>query len=154
MPLLRDEGRQWPALELRAGALPFRHCGQDIELLLIRRTGSPFWSIPKGHLSAGRQPWETAANEAMEEAGASGRICTERLGSYVHVKTPKHASGFAEPVEVLLFPLEVERLDERWLEMASRERCWFGRDEAMGLVVQSKLRDLVADFQPSRLLVA
>src|SRR5690606_25585077 len=53
----------------QSAALPFRQQGGKLEVMLItsRRTGR--WGVPKGGIQAGMTPWESAAEEAAEEAG-------------------------------------------------------------------------------------
>ena len=155
MALVPGFERQWPMLDLRAGAFPYRHGkGGEIDLLLIRRTGQSCWSMPKGHVMAGRELHEAAAIEAHEEAGIRGRIERDAIGSFVHVKAPPRGLSFAEAVEVVLFPLEVQHVSTRWPEMAVRERRWAPAAEAVRLVPPGRLGELIREFEASRLLVA
>ena len=142
--------RQWPALDVRAGALPFRlgQTGQS-EILLIRRLGRHDWSIPKGRLMAFREPHEAARIEAHEEAGIYGRVGSDPIGSYLHVKAPGAYGRRNEVVEVVVFPLEVDRIAATWPEMALRERQWLPPADAITLVGSGKLREIIAGFAPA-----
>jgi 8-oxo-dGTP pyrophosphatase MutT (NUDIX family) len=145
--------RDWPSQELRAGVLPFRRtAGEGVEFLLIRHQNHRFWSVPKGQLMAGRTPCETAAIEAYEEAGVSGRISPTALGSYLHAKSSRRAGDWAHVVEVVLFPLEVDEILVRWPEMALRERRWVRPQEGVELVAPGQLRKILADFRPDRVM--
>ena len=142
--------RQWPALDLRAGALPFRlGLTGHPEVLLIRRLGRDDWSIPKGRLMAFREPHESARIEAHEEAGIYGRVGSEPIGSYLHVKAPGAYGRRNEVVEVVVFPLEVDRIAATWPEMAVRERQWLLPADAITLVESEKLREIIAGFAPA-----
>lgn len=146
-------GRQWPSLDLRAGALPWRLAGSEPELLLIRRHGQAGWAIPKGRLMAFRAIGETARLEAYQEAGVRGLVGDESIGSYIHLKTSMFQGRQSEAVEVIVFPLQVAGLESHWPEMDVRERRWARAAEVPALVASEKLRDIILAFEP-RLAVA
>lgn len=143
--------RQWPALDLRAGALPYRPTGDGgFEILLIRRRDRDVWSIPKGRLMIFRSAPDSARVEAREEAGVHGRVGRDPLGSYLHVKGTGTNGRRSEAVEVVVFPLEVEEVAATWREMDERERRWVRPDEAAGLVASIHLRNIIAAFAPAQ----
>lgn len=147
--------RQWPSLALRAGVLPYRTAaGGETEILLIRRRGHVHWSIPKGKPIAGRELHEAAAIEAFEEAGVTGNIYPDALGSYLHDKTPKLIGERPKIVEVVTFALEVGSVELQWLEMDSRERQWVSPKKAVDLVRPGQLREMISAFAPGRVLEA
>ena len=145
--------RRWPNLAIRAGVIAFRatHDG-SIEFMLIRRRDQTFWSVPKGHPMQGRALHEAASIEAHEEAGISGSVEPEPLGSYLHAKTPANIGIAPQFVEVVLFPLEVHGMSLRWPEMDFRERCWFRKDRAVESVASGQLREILSTFTSSRIL--
>ena len=53
-------------------------------LITSRRTGC--WIFPKGSLMEGLAPWESAAQEAFEEAGVEGHVDPAPLGTYRTLK--------------------------------------------------------------------
>ncbi|MAK81656.1 NUDIX domain-containing protein, partial [Phenylobacterium sp.] len=65
----------------QAGAVPYRVTDKGVSVLLVtsRRTGR--WVFPKGGLMNGRTPWESAAQEALEEAGVEGEVEDVALGA-------------------------------------------------------------------------
>jgi len=139
--------RQWPALDVRAGALPFRMAADGgPEILLIRRRGRDVWSIPKGRFMIFRSASDSARIEAKEEAGVHGRVGCEALGSYLHVKGAGTSGRRSEAVEVIVFPLEVDEIAVSWREMEQRERQWVRLDDAAELISSSHLRNIIADF--------
>ena len=105
-----------PALR-QSGALPYAIVNDRVVFLLVtsRKTGR--WIFPKGSISAGMTPWDSAAKEALEEAGVSGQVGTNPIGAYRN--TDKGV-----PVEIDLYPLRVETQLEAWQEMDQRLRHW------------------------------
>lgn len=56
-------------VEKSAGAIVCYRGGEQIEYLLLKHTGTDFWSFPKGLIEPGERLEETARREAEEEAG-------------------------------------------------------------------------------------
>jgi 8-oxo-dGTP pyrophosphatase MutT (NUDIX family) len=102
----------------QSGALPYSLVDGRVVFLLItsRRTGR--WIFPKGDVEPGMNPWESAAVEAMEEAGVSGEIAVEPIGSY---RSSASMDG-SSLVDVDLYPLKVESQLDVWKEMDQRLR--------------------------------
>lgn len=89
-----------------------------------------------------KTPWEAAEIEAMEEAGVSGKIASERLGSFHYEKLQD--DGSALTCEVAVYPLLVEKLHKDWKERAERTRRWFTPREAAKAVDETELKDLLS----------
>src|SRR5262249_10274641 len=66
----------------QAAAIPFLS-GQ---VCLVTSRSGRRWVIPKGCLEPGKTSGEIALQEAWEEAGLSGILQQEPIGSYVYVK--------------------------------------------------------------------
>lgn len=120
--MLRELFRNWttphPVPVIRqSGALPYALVDGKVVFLLVtsRRTGR--WIFPKGSISAGMTPWDSAAKEALEEAGVAGEIGTHPLGSYRNMDK-------GVPVDVELYPLRVDSQLSVWDEMDQRLRHW------------------------------
>ncbi|HEX4272082.1 MAG TPA: NUDIX domain-containing protein, partial [Rhizomicrobium sp.] len=73
-PLFREHGSQVAALCWRTRPA--------LEVLLITSLNSRRWILPKGWLMPGLSDGQSAAREALEEAGVTGVIATTPLGSY------------------------------------------------------------------------
>ncbi|WP_017873587.1 NUDIX domain-containing protein [Candidatus Caldatribacterium saccharofermentans] len=58
-----------------SGGVVVQRKGSSFEVLLIRKRGSPFWTLPKGHLEGGESEEAAALREVAEETG-----CVPRLG--------------------------------------------------------------------------
>lgn len=145
--MLREFLNHWnPKVETtpgmrQAGALPYSEVEGRVVFLLItsRRTGR--WIFPKGDIELGMTPWESAANEALEEAGVSGQISSEPVGSY------RSSSDGSTLVDVDLYPLRVETQLDVWKEMDQRLRHWAVLPEARRLLNDSALSRLAVKLQ-------
>jgi 8-oxo-dGTP pyrophosphatase MutT (NUDIX family) len=104
--------------------LPYRISSAfGTEVLLVTSRETKRWIIPKGWPTKRKEPWESAAREATEEAGVVGKIGRESIGSYSYRKRLR--SGKDVVCEVLVFPLKVKRQQRRWREQGERECAWF-----------------------------
>jgi 8-oxo-dGTP pyrophosphatase MutT (NUDIX family) len=133
------------AVRVQHGALPYR-VGRDgaVEILLVTSRGTRRWIIPKGWPIKGLKPAKSAAREAYEEAGVRGAIGSKAIGSFVYDKGLE--DGVTVPCEVGVFPLKVERQHKTWPERHERETRWCGPEEALDLLDDRGLRDVVAGF--------
>ncbi|MEQ8267632.1 MAG: NUDIX hydrolase [Parvibaculum sp.] len=127
------------AIERQAGAIPYAVIDGQVAVLLVtsRRTGR--WIFPKGGLMAGLTAHETAAQEALEEAGVEGTVADVPLGSW---RTIKRRGVRMTPIEVDMFPLLVSLQHEEWIEKEQRRRHWAGLREARQLLSDPRLADL------------
>ncbi len=132
-------------LRTQFGALPYRLRDGKVEFLLITSRGTGRWIIPKGWPMDGETPAGAAATEAMEEAGARGKLSEQVVGFYAYSKTYK---GDDLPCVVAVFPLRVKKLMKDYPEKGERKRKWFGRKEALAAVSEPELRRIIKDFRP------
>jgi len=127
-------------------ALPWRRRGETIEFLLITSRETKRWVIAKGNLMADLSNHQAAAQEAYEEAGVQGDICSDVLGSYVYDKRFK--DGRIVPCVVDVYPLEVLIQLGAWPEADQRKRQWMSATEAAASVDEPELAQLVLGFKP------
>ena len=92
----------------------------------------------------GRRPHDAAAQEALEEAGVTGKVSKQTLGAFHYLK--RAPTGDALPCKVMVFPLVVTRQLKTWPERKQRVTCWFSLAEAARLVQEPELRQLIAEF--------
>lgn len=129
--------------ELRqAGAMPYALIDGRVAFLLITSRRSGKWIFPKGAIEPGTTPWESAAMEALEEAGVSGEIASEPVGSY---RASTGGDG-ATLVDVDLYPLKVTAQHESWREKDQRLRHWATLAEARRLLADPILGRLAANL--------
>lgn len=142
--MLREFLKNWnPRIETpdglrQAGALPYAVVEGRVAFLLIttRRTGR--WIFPKGGLEIGLAPWESAAHEALEEAGVTGEISQVPVGSY----RASIGGSSATLVDVDLYPLLVTQQLDEWREKGQRLRHWATLTEAKRLLADRSLAAL------------
>jgi 8-oxo-dGTP pyrophosphatase MutT (NUDIX family) len=138
-PLFREHGIQVAALCWRTSP---RH---GVEVLLITSLNSKRWIIPKGWPEAELSPAENAAREAFEEAGVTGKISAEPVGSYHYLKEKKVVGGM--PCTVKVFALAVTKQLDDWPEKGAREMLWLSPEQAAVKVSEPALRQLLKNFR-------
>ena len=110
-------------------------------ILLVTSRDTGRWVLPKGNLMVGIAPHRAAAREAEEEAGVRGTIARKPLGRFPYRKW-RSAKRF-ELAKVDVFALKVHEEMSSWKEQGQRQRRWFTRDEAAGMVDEPELRKLI-----------
>jgi 8-oxo-dGTP pyrophosphatase MutT (NUDIX family) len=125
-------------------ALPYRVTAEGIEILLITTRRTKRWIVPKGWPIEGLEPFESAAQEALEEAGLSGEVHNEAIGFFTYLKELRH--GINVPCQVRVFPLRVTRQRKTWAEKDVREFRWVALVEAADMVDEPGLRRLILRF--------
>jgi 8-oxo-dGTP pyrophosphatase MutT (NUDIX family) len=103
--------------------------------LLLSRSGKR-WVIPKGRIEAGQTAGETALMEAWEEAGLSGVLRRQPVGSY-------HYEKCGRTFHVLVFLMEVTSVADNWPEKDSRTCRWLAVERAMEHVKHTGLHRLL-----------
>src|SRR5690606_39497737 len=73
----------------QVAALPWRRGANGLEILLITSRETRRWVTPKGGRMAGRTDAEAAAQEALEQAGVTGRIVEAPYGTFRYLKILK-----------------------------------------------------------------
>lgn len=129
---------------LQVAALPWRIGQAGLEIMLITSRESRRWVLPKGWPEAREPLSEAAAREAGEEAGLSGTVSHVEVGRYFYAKSL--ADGQDVPCEVLVYPLQVAEVANKWKERRERERQWFTGDEAARQVAEPDLGEIIIAF--------
>lgn len=96
---------------------------------------------PKGWIEPGRTAAEAATLEALEEAGAIGKIVEPELGRFTDI----NADG--APREVRVFALAVDRVLDHWQEESTRRRKWMTVEEATEAVCKHGLAGLLEKLE-------
>ena len=138
-----------PDREPRAqfAALPWRrNAAGEVDVLLITSRETRRWVIPKGWPIKGKSSAKSAAREAFEEAGVTGKVKKRPVGTYAYDKRLKN--GRLQRVRVTVFALEVDREAEAWPEAGQREKLWAAPAEAARAVDEPELMVLLATFHP------
>jgi len=136
--------------QTQVAALCYRRgSGKSLEILLITSRNTRRWIPPKGWPIDGLTPDQAAAQEALEEAGAKGRVHPVSLGRYDYLHDPEQDGN--PPVEAYIFPLEVKKFAENFKEKGQRKVKWFSPKKAAMMVREPKLRKIIRNFDPSAL---
>lgn len=114
--------------------------------LLITSRKTKRWIIPRGNPIPGLSPAQSAAQEAYEEAGLTGVVSPEEIGTYRYDK--QRRTGPSVLANVHVFPLRTTIQSGRWPERHQRDWKWFTRAEAVEAVDEPGLKELIAAFDP------
>ena len=119
----------------QSAVLPVRRQGDHLKILMITSRRGKRWIIPKGIIEADLSPADSAAKEALEEAGVLGVVFPEKMGIFRYKK-------WGDICHVQVFVLRVTEVLESWQE-DFRQRAWLDLEEAMGRIKEADLRALL-----------
>jgi 8-oxo-dGTP pyrophosphatase MutT (NUDIX family) len=129
---------------LQVAALPWRKTKDGVEVMLVTSRDTGRWVLPKGWPEFGEQFCEAAAREAGEEAGLKGAISSQEAGRYYYSKSLAH--GDTVRCEVLVYPLEVDDVADKWKEKGQRKRKWVSPAKAAEMVAETDLGKMILAF--------
>lgn len=112
-----------------------------LRILMVTSRDTGRWVMPKGWIIPGLKPWDAAAVEALDEAGAKGQVSPVQLGIYNYDKILD--DGVSVPCNVRVFPMLVEKLKRDWKERPERTRRWFSPKAAAKRVAEPDLAELL-----------
>ncbi len=141
-PAIRSE----PAERRQVAALPWRRGVNGIEILLVTSRETRRWVTPKGGRMPGRTDAESAALEALEEAGVEGVMTGAPIGTFRYLKVLKRRAP--RWCVVALHALEVRVEHPVWQEQAERQRVWMSAEQAADCVGEAELADIIRAFRP------
>lgn len=121
----------------QSSVVPYRINDGRLEVMIIRSSKSKHWVVPKGIADPGHTLQESAAKEALEEAGVEGEVAENALGTYRYPK-------WGATCTVTVFPMAVTRVlpEEEW-EETHRNRKWVSADKAASVLKQEELGPMV-----------
>src|SRR5262249_35239958 len=125
MPSAFDLVRQAAAVPLRPG-----------EVCLVSSRSGKRLVVPKGCLEPGKTAAEVALQEAWEEAGLTGLLRSDPIGSYVYEK-----AGLT--CHVVVFIMLVNHEADDYPERTMRERQWISLAQAPMRVEEPGLREIL-----------
>jgi len=119
----------------QSGVIPYRERKGEIEILLITSRTKRRWIIPKGVIEPDFSARNSAAKEALEEAGVKGSVHGKLLGIYRDRK-------FGKACTVKVYSMRVTRIYKVW-EEADRDREWVSLKKALKLVSNGELKRVI-----------
>jgi|SoiMethySBSTD1v2_1073268.scaffolds.fasta_scaffold41501_2 predicted NUDIX family NTP pyrophosphohydrolase len=123
---------------VQAGVLAYRSDAEgSLQILLITSRKRGRWTIPKGLVGLRLDPRSAARIEAQEEAGISGKVSAEPLGTYEYRK-----KWYAK-CEVSVYAMRVTTQEADWPERHMRKRKWFEPQDAVAAIQRKSLRRFV-----------
>lgn len=131
----------------QVAALPYVETERGILLLLITTRGRGRWTIPKGWPKSGLSDSQLAAREAFEEAGVAGEIGSKPIGNFTYTKRLHLFSWVRCSVDVYL--LHADRQLLSWPEQESRKLIWIEPSQAVKLVKEPQLANVLREFDRS-----
>ena len=137
-----------PGRYIQYAALPWRIENGVLQVLLITSLKTKRWIVPKGWPVEGLSPEDSAAHEALEEAGVIGTMAQDRLGRYRYKKLRK--TGEILPCEVHVYVMEVTERKKNWREKRARQSQWCSIQEAFEHVREAGLKRLLLKFAEAR----
>lgn len=120
----------------QSAVVPYRRRNGEVEFLFVTSSGGKKWVIPKGLIEHDMTPWESAANEAFEEAGLVGKPSDQLLGTYEYEK-------WGGTCQVRVYLMKVEQELDEFPEAAVRKRKWVEAAKAPGCVEEPKLKEIL-----------
>lgn len=144
----KDFGHAKPLRQ--AAAAVFRGKGDHQELMLITSRDTGRWIVPKGWIEDGEDGSEAALREAWEEAGVTGEVMPEAaIGHYQYTKQRTRRGDRLCEVDVYRVNLGDQK--DEWPEKDQRDRRWFPVAEAIGLVDETGLKQVIrSTAEPDR----
>jgi 8-oxo-dGTP pyrophosphatase MutT (NUDIX family) len=109
--------------------------------LVMSRSGKR-WVVPKGCLEPGKTAGEIALQEAWEEAGLTGVLNPDPMGTYCYEKDGRK-------YHVLVFFMNVTQVAETWPESGWRQRIWLNVNQAVLRVEEFGLQEMIRGIAPA-----
>lgn len=129
-------GRKPASWYRQSGVVALRRRAGAAQVLLVTSARGKRWIIPKGIVEKGHSPARSAAKEAWEEAGVTGRVGRRMLGRYAYEK-------WQGVCRVLVYRLDVEEVHGEWPEAHVRLRRWCTPGKAAALVGDPALAAII-----------
>jgi phosphohistidine phosphatase len=123
----------------QSAVIPWRRGRSGLEVLLVTSRSGKRWVPPKGVIERGMSAPDSAAKEALEEAGVRGKVDERPLGSYSYRK-------WSGTCTVEVYAMEVTEELSAWPEASSRRREWVSRREARRRVDEAELKAILASL--------
>ncbi|MES9821459.1 MAG: histidine phosphatase family protein [Candidatus Thiodiazotropha sp.] len=132
------EMRDRPAYYYKqSSVIPYRIEGGEVEILVVMSSKRKHWVLPKGISEPALSQQNSAAKEALEEAGVEGEVAEEPIGAYSYEK-------WGAECTVSVYPMQVTReLSEDEWEEHHRGREWLAPKQAMKRVKQAELKPMI-----------
>lgn len=99
----------------QSAVIPYVKRKGHFEIVLVTSSSARHWIFPKGIIEPDMSPQDSAAKEALEEAGISGKVASEMIAEYEYEKWGGICS-------VQVYPMKVAEILDEWDEKHFRRR--------------------------------
>ena len=130
-------------MEIRVAAVCYRVVAGEVQFLLVRTKGGRL-TVPKGRRESQLSDAESAAKEALEEAGASGDIDPMPFTSFLNIGRDKNG---IERVEQFVYGFLMRVTDEQPPHESWRDPHWYPLAQATALVAHNRGPRSASEFQ-------
>jgi len=124
---------------IQSAVIPYKNNGKKIKFLLITSRNQKKWIFPKGIIEDHLTPAESAAKEALEEAGIEGKIFKEPVGEYRYQK-------WGGTCNVKVYLMKVTKIHDEWMEDDFRKRKWFSGKKTIKRIKEPELKDIIENM--------
>jgi 8-oxo-dGTP pyrophosphatase MutT (NUDIX family) len=133
---VKNGGRKPASWYRQSGVLAIRRRNGAPQVLLVTSAGGKRWVIPKGIVEKGYSPANSAAKEAWEEAGVTGRVGRRMIARYAYEK-------WQGVCRVLVYRLDVDEVHREWPEAHVRRRAWLAPERAAARVGDAAVAEII-----------
>lgn len=123
----------------QSAVIPYRKRNGKIEILLITSRNKKRWIIPKGIIEPDLSAQKSAAKEAMEEAGVTGKVEKQIIATYKYKK-------WDGVCEVQVYAMPVKEILNDW-EESFRRRKWIDLNNFKKYVKDKNLIKVLTKFK-------
>ena len=127
---------------LEIGAFPFTKKKGKLYVMLVTNTSGKLWILPKGHPEPDLKNHQVAELETFEEAGVAGKILSKSL----HKEFKRENGGM-----LLICPLLIEDIFDKWQEQSKRQRRLVKIKEALSLVTRKEHLNAIKHFSSTEI---
>jgi phosphohistidine phosphatase len=128
---------------LQSGVIPLLLENGDLKTVLITSTADGTWIFPKGVIEKNMTAKDSAAKEALEEAGISGLVYEDEIGNFEYFK-------WSGTCTVKMFLMKVDEIRDEWEGKNERERMVceikIARDQIRNLDIKILLEKAVSSW--------
>ncbi|WP_120501073.1 NUDIX hydrolase [Roseovarius sp. EL26] len=121
------------ARKIQYGVVPYLKEGNKTRIIMVTSRTHRQWIFPKGGRVSGLSRRKSALQEALEEAGLKGRIDKKAEFTSTIIRN-------GEKIDLVLYPMQVDKMKNKWDEMHQRRRVVISPRKAEKIVTCKGMR--------------